>query len=69
MLLPQGSVPSVTPSSCIRDFYYCNYVPPTEGGGGGGNIVFGVDPVGVASASASALLRFRTLSFELMDGF
>ena len=32
---------------------------------GGGHIVL----VGIPSASASALLRFRALSFEPMDGF
>ena len=33
---------------------------------GGGNILF---LVRIPSASASALLRFRALSFEPMDGF
>ena len=43
------------------------YVPPTKGGG---DILFLVwIPPGSASASASALLRFRTLSFEPIDGF
>ena len=42
-----------------------NYVPPTEGGG---DILFLVR-IPSASASASALLRFRALSFEPMDGF
>ena len=37
-----------------------NYVPPTEGG----DILFLV-----RIPSASAMLRFRALSFEPMDGF
>ena len=43
------------------NFHY--YVPQPKGGG---HIVFGADdPI----PSASALLRFRALSFEPMDGF
>ena len=50
----------------IYNFFCLNgdiYVPPTEGGGG---ILF---LVRIPSASASAELRFRVLSFEPMDGF
>ena len=42
-----------------------SYVPPTEGEG---NILFLVR-IPSALASASALLRFRALSFEPIDGF
>ena len=41
------------------------YVPQTEGGGGTLFLV----RIPSASASASALLRFRALSFEPIDGF